>query len=151
MNGATIYFSIHHSECAGTHGLDSPFDKMPQMLEKSNQINNMILMSIILPRHNSYSACDMRAVSATVVQPLLVEVLPFLNLLTSSHDLSRSPPHFDVCFLQPLVSISPNSKPPRLVVCIHATHSSANLPCKRYHGRAPTSSRPASLSLRTCL
>ena len=34
----------------------------------------------------------------------------------------RSPPHFDICFLQPLLSISPNSKtpPPRLVVCIHA-------------------------------
>lgn len=38
MNGAAIYFSIRHSECAGKRVLDSPFDKMPQMLEKSNQI-----------------------------------------------------------------------------------------------------------------
>ena len=92
-----------------------------KMLEKSNQINNMILMGIILlriilPRHNSYSACACEL----SLRPLLVEALPFFNLLTSSHDLSRSPPHFDICFLQPLVSISPNSEPPRLVVCIHA-------------------------------
>lgn len=109
---------------------------------------SIILLRIILPRHNTYSACACEL----SLQPFLVEVLPFLNLLTSSHDLSRSPPHFDIRFLQPLVSISPNSEPPGLVVHMHPrTHSSGNLPCKRYHGRAPTSSRPASLSLRTCL
>ena len=122
MNGAAIYFSIRHSECAGKRGLDSRLTRCHKMLEKSNRINNMILMSIILlriilPRHNSYSACACEL----SLQPLGLGVLPFLNLLTSAHDLSRSPPHFDICFLQPLVTISPNSEPPpRLVVCIHA-------------------------------
>lgn len=69
---------------------------------------SIVLLRTILPRHSSYSACACEL----SLQPLLVEVLPFLNLLTSSHDLSHSDPHFDIYFLQPLVSISPNSEPP---------------------------------------